>query len=130
MSVLLPVLADPASAATLPGRDWDRLLAEARRTGLAARLSYLLEDAGVADAPAAAAEALTASRIHAAYLHQRARRDLARLEGLPAAIHAPVILLKGIVYLAAGLPLARGRLLNDIDILVPKAALPACEALL
>ena len=130
MSVLLPVLATPCSAATLSGRDWDRLLGEARRTGLAARLSYLLEDAGVDDAPAAAAEALAASRIHAAYIHQLARRDLAGLEDLPAAIGAPVILLKGIAYIAAGLPMARGRLLNDIDILVPKAALPACEAFL
>ena len=130
MSVLLPVLAIPCSAATLSGRDWDRLLGEARRTGLAARLSYLLEDEGVDDAPAAAAEALAASRIHAAYIHQLARRDLARLEDLPAAIGAPVILLKGIAYMAAGLPVARGRLLNDIDILVPKATLPACEAFL
>jgi hypothetical protein len=40
------------------------------------------------------------------------------------------VLLKGAGYLFAGLPAARGRLFSDIDILVPRGALPQVEAAL
>ncbi|MHA7816370.1 MAG: nucleotidyltransferase family protein [Pseudohaliea sp.] len=127
MSPLLQVLADPKRAEALEPRAWDALIGDARRTRLLGRLSFLLEDAGVKNIPAAAAESMAGTRAYLDHLHVTARRELASLERLPGAIGAPVVLLKGAAYLAAGLPVARGRGLNDIDILVPEAALPACE---
>jgi hypothetical protein len=47
-----------------------------------------------------------------------------------ADVGVPVILLKGAAYVMAGLPPAPGRFFSDIDILVPKATLPAVEAAL
>ena len=49
-----------------------------------------------------------------------ARRALAPLD-------VPVILLKGTAYAAAGLEAGRGRSIGDLDILVPRAALPDVE---
>ena len=49
-----------------------------------------------------------------------ARRALA-----PLAV--PVVLLKGTAYAAAGLDAGRGRSIGDLDILVPRAALPDVE---
>ena len=42
----------------------------------------------------------------------------------------PVVVLKGAAYLIGDLPPARGRLFSDVDILVPKHALPAVESAL
>jgi hypothetical protein len=42
----------------------------------------------------------------------------------------PLVLLKGAAYVMAGLPVARGRLFSDVDILVPKEALEDVETLL
>lgn len=47
-----------------------------------------------------------------------------------AGVDTPAILLKGAAYLLANLPPSRGRLFSDIDILVPKRALPAVESAL
>ena len=42
-------------------------------------------------------------------------------------LDVPVVLLKGAAYVEADLPAAQGRLFSDIDILVPKLALPKVE---
>ena len=46
------------------------------------------------------------------------------------ALNVSTLLLKGAAYVAAGLPTADGRTLSDIDILVPKQALPGVESAL
>ena len=58
------------------------------------------------------------------------RREVAHVEGALAATGVPFILLKGAAYLLAGLKAARGRMFSDIDILVPRRALPDVEAAL
>ena len=51
---------------------------------------------------------------------ERALRDL----------NVPVVLLKGGAYVMAGLPAGRGRLMSDLDILVPRERLPEVEGAL
>jgi hypothetical protein len=51
------------------------------------------------------------------------RQELRQLEQVLTPVGCPVLLLKGAAYLAAGLPMAEGRLVNDIDIMVPASAL-------
>nr|MBA3897952.1 nucleotidyltransferase family protein [Sphingomonadaceae bacterium] len=62
-------------------------------------------------------------RIHALWEAEMARRALAPL-GLP------VLLLKGTAYVAAGLAAGQGRLIGDLDILVPRDRLDEAEAAL
>ncbi len=56
------------------------------------------------------------------------RRELGHLTRALAGLGAPVIVLKGAAYLAAGLPPGASRVFSDVDILVPKAALHEAES--
>ena len=58
------------------------------------------------------------------------RWELNRIERALKHLQIPILLLKGAAYVAAGLPAARGRLVSDIDIMVPRQALDGAEAAL
>lgn len=109
--------------------DWDRVVRLARRLRLLARLAESLGDAGLLDTvPAGPRRHLRAeqrlSRFRLAALGWALERVDAALADLPG----PRVLLKGAAYVGQGLPIARGRLPSDLDILVPRAALDATVA--
>lgn len=131
MSVLTQVMADPGLLDSLDRRQWDDLLVLARTSQVLARLHGLAEDCGALDrAPRAAAEVLHSARIYADYRQMLARREVAELDAVFRGCGFPVVLLKGAAYLMAGVPLGKGRRLNDIDLLVPREHLGRAEALL
>lgn len=84
---------------------------------------------GHRNAAAIAAHAEAAMRVSRAQ-HSEIRREVRFLQRALATLDAPVILLKGAAYVMAALPAAHGRVFSDIDLLVPKAALPQTESLL
>lgn len=128
MNWLAAILRDPASAADLGNAQWEQLLGEARRARMLSRVSAVLQAQapGVA-VPAAAADILQGHALYVAHVQVLARQELRRLAAVAAAVDYPVVLLKGIAYLAAGLPVAPGRSLNDLDVLVPHAAIDDFE---
>lgn len=128
-ALLGEVLRDPQRASGLAPRAWELLLSQARAAGLHGALPFVLDDAGVM-APPAPRRHLDWLRTEA-LRHRDSMRNEVRLiaramaNGGPGA--QPLLLLKGAAYLMADLPPARGRLFGDVDILVPKRALPAVE---
>jgi hypothetical protein len=126
-AALVRALADPASVASLGGAEWTALIAIARAEQLIGSLACRLDGrtltapvaAILADARASAEE----QRLRALWEAEMARRALAPLG-------VPVVLLKGTAFVAAGLDAGVGRSIGDLDILVPRAALPAVEAAL
>lgn len=111
--------------------EWSRVIRQARSLRLLARLAEALEDPGIEGAlPSQPRNHLVAER----------RRSRARLRALTwtidnvgralAPLNAPKLLLKGAAYVAQDLPIARGRLPSDLDILVPKAHLDEAQRLL
>jgi hypothetical protein len=116
------LLADPAAAGEV--QDWTAVLAAARAESLAGSLAFRLKGLNLPDKVdrllADAREAAEAGRIQALWEAEMARRALAPLG-------VPVILLKGTAYAAAGLAAGIGRSIGDLDILVPRAALPEVE---
>ena len=124
---LARVLAEPAAAAALDAAGWTGVLSVARGEQLLGTLAHRLDGLAVpervaailADARAAAAH----GRRTALWEAEMARRALAPLG-------VPVILLKGTAYAAAGLAAGQGRSIGDLDLLVPRVALPAVEAAL
>ena len=58
------------------------------------------------------------------------RWEVDRIQFALRSIESPILLLKGAAYLLADLPLAQGRLVSDVDILVPEASLHQVEAAL
>ena len=124
---LIDVLREPQRGETLSTAQWSDLICVARAERLLATLALRLKglaippdvsallDAAVADAEIGRAQALWEAEM--------ARRALEPL-GLP------VILLKGTAFVAAGLDAGRGRLIGDLDILVPRDRLDEVEAAL
>jgi hypothetical protein len=103
---------------------WTALIAVARAESLIGSLAFRLEEQALPPQvelifEAARLDAEQAKR-QALWEAEMARRALAPLE-------VPVILLKGTAYAAAGLPPALGRSIGDLDILVPRTALPRVE---
>lgn len=125
---LLALLRAPRRMANLDARRWDALLVVARAAGLLARLA---EEAARLDLLDALPEPVRPHFRAASILAERHRRlvawELECLDRALAPLEAPVVLLKGAAYLAADLPIARGRLYGDIDLLLPVERLPDAE---
>jgi hypothetical protein len=116
------LLADPAASAEV--RDWTAILAAARAESLAGSLAFRLQGLNLPDKVerllADARAAAEGARTQALWEAEMARRALAPLG-------VPVILLKGTAYAAADLDAGTGRSIGDLDILVPRGALPNVE---
>jgi hypothetical protein len=125
--MLVRALADPPSVLSLDSAGWTALLATARAELLIGSLAHRL--AGVETPLAAAAilddvrRSIDQARIHALWEAEMGRRALADVD-------APVVLLKGTAYAAAGLEAGIGRSIGDLDILVPREALDRVEGAL
>jgi hypothetical protein len=119
---LVRLLADPSGAREVS--DWTPVIAAARAESLIGSLAFRLNGQPLPPPVEAAMEAARrdseAVRTRALWEAEMARRALAPLE-------IPVILLKGSAYAAAGLGAALGRSIGDLDILVPREALPKAE---
>lgn len=125
--LLAAVLTDPAQAMRLDAAGWTAVLAMARAEQLigtlAERTRGLALPANAAAVLADAAHAAAAARRAALWEAEMVRRALARVE-------APVVLLKGTAFVAAGLAAGQGRFVGDTDILVSRTALDRVEAAL
>ncbi|HJU23432.1 MAG TPA: nucleotidyltransferase family protein [Casimicrobiaceae bacterium] len=128
--VLIDVLRDP-SRVPRDATAWETLIRRGRESGLLGTLAWRLSQRNLLDAVPSAprahlAAALVVCRAQEAAVHREAREIVHALHG----IGAPIVLLKGAAYLLAKLPPAKGRLFSDVDILVPKEALPDVESAL
>jgi hypothetical protein len=128
MSVLLEAIRSPDAVLRYCACDWNRLIAAARAEQLLGRLSYLIEDRGLFDASPPAVQAMMlASRARPAFLQATVQYEARKVLQAVRPLGCDLILLKGAGYAGAGLPLARGRMLSDLDLLVPAEALDAVE---
>lgn len=125
--LLARTLADPVSVRSLTSGDWTSLLAIARAERLDGSLAHRLAGLPLPDSVTRALEDARAqaefSRIQALWEVEMARRTLAPLGIEP-------ILLKGSAFAFARLPAGLGRLVGDLDILVPRDRLDDAEAAL
>ena len=131
LSPVIAALRDPGSLPARSEREWEMLVRLARAADLLSRIACLLDDLGLLEqVPRAPRAHLVAAQITAAAHAQAVRREVGFVAQALAPTGIELVLLKGAAYLLAGLPAARGRLFSDIDILVPRAALPRVEAAL
>ncbi|MGH7811506.1 MAG: nucleotidyltransferase domain-containing protein, partial [Candidatus Binatia bacterium] len=126
--ILKTALTQPQALATLNELDWDRLIQSARRLGLLARIQVLLVEGGLLEqVPAQPKAHLDSARIVADNEQRIMRWETNRIQRALGELSKPVVFLKGAAYLLAGLPVAKGRISTDVDILVDKADLGAVE---
>ncbi|WP_374521922.1 nucleotidyltransferase family protein [Hydrogenophaga sp.] len=134
----LPSIA-PLVAALHDGREllrwrpatWDLCLRQGRHADVLARLGVAAQEAGVWEQiPQAARYHLEAACKLADRQHTELAHEVRAIARALARIGVPVVLLKGAAYRMAGLRAARGRLVSDVDILVPRERLADVESAL
>ncbi len=129
--LFLTALREPGQLERLSPRQWRSVLRTARRTALHPRLGAFVAQAGITDRlPPRVREQLQAAELVAEHHHRLLRWELGRIRRALAGTAIPTVLLKGAAYVAADLPMARGRLADDIDLLVPRESLEEVERLL
>lgn len=129
--VLADVLVDPRATTGEDGAYWEELVSRAREANLLGILAERMAEHSLIDNVASAPRAhIVAARIRSEAQATAIRRELRHLSRALAEIDCPIVLLKGAAYLCANLPVARGRMFADIDILVPKARLDDVESAL
>lgn len=131
-SPLLDHLAGVAAYDRFSDEEWSLLFAEGRCAGVLNRLSDSLLACSVAsqNMPLRFQEHAQAALLQAEAFERDVQRELVHVSKSLDNLDCPVVLLKGASYVLRQLPAARGRRFSDIDILVPRAYVPAAESAL
>lgn len=110
---------------------WDRIIPQARAAGLLGRLGALAQQHKLTTAPPKSVwHALEAGLVFSERQAVAVSHELDKLDTALAKLGIPVLVLKGAAYVATNSPAAAGRLMSDIDILVPKQAIQETESAL
>jgi hypothetical protein len=128
-SLLLQAITNPDACVDFTPGEWDVLIPQARNSFLLATLYRLLEDRDLLDKiPLPPRNHLFSGVVthdrQILSLDYEVKWLLRAVEGL----EVPLVLLKGGAYIQAQLPAAGGRLISDIDLLVPESRINAVEA--
>lgn len=123
-AALVRALKDPRWVAGLDGEGWNGLIAAARAERLIGTLAWRIEDDTMPDA---VRPILADARGDAEREARQALWEADRAADALAGLEAPVVLLKGTAYAAAGLRAAEGRFIGDLDILVPREVMKEVE---
>lgn len=125
---LLDAYLRPQSVEAFDAPRWNDVLRLAWRWRLLARLGMRLRDAGEFEGvPFKARARLESGIAQAEVLERGIRWEANRVARALRGSDVPVILLKGGAYVMAGLPAGRGRIMSDLDILVPRDRLAEVE---
>jgi hypothetical protein len=131
LASLVGVLACPQEASALSLDQWDLVVRVSRGAKLAAALCERLRAGpGLQRIPDRPATHLRSEHAVAEYQAQMVRLELRQVELALRPLAVPVVLLKGAAYLLQDRPWARGRMLSDVDLLVPRDRLDAVEGAL
>ncbi|WP_298809173.1 nucleotidyltransferase family protein [uncultured Sphingomonas sp.] len=122
--LLARVLAEPDRATRLDATTWNALIAVARAEQLIGSLALRIDRHAL---PPIVAEVLHDARDAAAEQRRAALWEAEMMRRVLAPLGVPLVLLKGTAFVAAGLSAGQGRHIGDLDLLVPRAALPAVE---
>ena len=129
MSLLLQrILLEPRIALELNNDQLNQLLSQARSTRLLASLAHQLQHEAIDSQLSTTVSRHLKSAI---LIHEKQKRDLAydseKIKLVLDSISERLVLLKGAAYMLAELPVGRGRLITDIDILVPQQRIDEVE---
>lgn len=128
---LVQALFDPLPVTRLKETEWDLLIRQARNTDLLARIAGICRAHGVIErVPVRPRMHIESAAKLAERQHRELRWEVTQIEEALAPTGVPLVLLKGAAYVMAGLAAADGRMVSDVDILVPRDALVAVESAL
>ena len=129
--LLLHVYRESDRIADLDLSSWDLLIRQARGSNMLARLAWLVEQKGMySEVPEPAIKHLKSARQLSLGHERSVRWELNRVCHAFKSLSLPVIVLKGTAYLVRDMDVGKGRLFNDIDLLVPREKLKKVESTL
>ncbi len=131
IKLLRDALVEPNSLTTLTPPQWDLLIRQGRSAGMLARMAADCHTLGLRERlPENPRRHLDSAAVLAIRQHCELRWEVQLIEEALAPTSVVFVLLKGAAYAMSGLLAARGRMMSDVDILVPRAALPEVESAL
>jgi hypothetical protein len=126
--LLADALRTPSILGNLSEAAWDRLVTAARTGQLLPRLAWLVRTQDLVERlPAFIADFLPAHEAVADAQHEAVHYEAGEILRATEPIDAPVIFLKGSAYVLSAHPARYGRLLGDIDIMVPRNCIDNVE---
>lgn len=131
IDMLLAALHHPTGLADLSDAQWDLLIRQGRRADVLARIGEHAWLHGAWDAvPAQPRRHLESAMKLAERQHVELGHEVRAIARALEPVGEPAVLLKGAAYVQAGLAAARGRMVSDVDILVPRQRLTEVESAL
>ncbi len=131
IQLLVDALNRPQTLVQLSLEQWDLLIRQGRAADVLARLAAYAQAAGVlAQLPERPRRHLESAAILTERQHRELRLEVRLIREALARAKVPLVLLKGAAYAMAGLGASQGRMMTDVDILVPRAALGEVESAL
>lgn len=131
VEVLLSVLRDRARLGALSATEWAALITAAEGAKLLPRLAADAERMGLTTSlPDWARDRLTSARVCGQEFERAVKWEINRIHRALLPIDVRPVFLKGAAYIAAGLPGGIGRIVADVDILVPEVEVPRVQAAL
>ena len=125
---LVQYLREPEIALTFETAAWESLLRAARHGSLLSRVAWLATQNGLMDHLPAKIQFHFQSALRVAQSQAvSVNWEVAQIKAALSAAAIPVVLLKGAAYIKGSYAPASGRLLSDIDIMVPKGRLDDAE---
>ncbi|MDB4470839.1 nucleotidyltransferase family protein [Deltaproteobacteria bacterium] len=127
--LMLQIYRDPEGMQNLSLSDWDLLIRQARGCNMLARLAWLAEQKELKSSIPAQVVKHLESALQLSEGHERSVKwEINRVCHALKSCDTPVILLKGAAYLIRGFDVGKGRIFNDIDLLVRKEKLRKVES--
>lgn len=131
IKLLVDGLNRPQTLLALDDAQWDLLIRQGRAADVLARLAAHCEAADVlGQLPQRPRRHLVSAAILTDRQHRELRLEVRHIQEALARAKVPLVLLKGAAYVMAGLEASKGRMMTDVDILVPRSALPEVESAL
>lgn len=129
LNALTQALRTPDAMGQYTLAQWDELIRLARVADLTARLSALVRRHGLWDRiPERPRRHLEAAELMCARQQVELGYEVKEIGLALAPLNVPVVLLKGAAYVRAGMAAGLGRMVGDVDILVPREVLPEAES--
>jgi hypothetical protein len=128
VDILTPFLQRSAADPAATDMDWELLSRQAQKSLLLSHVAHKLKgyDFGATEQDHFLAR-MRAAEVLVAKQHQVVAWELQQISNAVEHLGVPVIVLKGGAYIAQKLLAGQGRLLSDIDILVPRSSIESVE---
>lgn len=131
INLLVTALNEPKALLSFSLSQWDLLIRQARSAEMLGRIAQNCLSKGLmGEIPLQPRRHLESSAILVSRQHRELRGEVQFIEEALARTGISLVLLKGAAYAMGELAASSGRMMSDVDILVPREALPEVESAL